>query len=77
LQKDKSALGLINYLKRVARFSGCRKIVFITSANTQLFNMLSTLKAGEDSFPIGFLNLTNEKLNIEKIEFEFCDIDTF
>lgn len=76
-QGDLSARTLISQMKRIAFFLGCGKIIFITSKNSALYNLLLPLQKPVDALPVGFLNLSDDPVNLMKLTFEYCDIDIF
>jgi len=74
---DDGASRFIRRIKRIAIVTGCREILFITHENSQAYQILSRHLPSIDSFPIGFLALTDDNINFEEIVFDYYDIDIF
>jgi len=68
---------LLNKLKRIAMFTGCTEILAITNKDSPVYQLMSTQAKPQDSFQIGFFNLSDTPLAFEKIAFDYCDIDIF
>jgi hypothetical protein len=68
---------IANSLTKVATKLGCRSIILMTSHNSRIFKKLSKTVTPRDTFPIGFYNLTDRKIDFELATFDYCDIDIF
>jgi hypothetical protein len=71
------AAGFINGIRQLAVTLGCNEIVFMTTRNSSLFNLLTGAITPEKGLPICIRNLTEDHYPIEKLTFEYGDIDIF
>lgn len=67
----------LNGLKQLASRLGCNEILFITSKNSSLYDVLCKTLTPRDAFPIGFYSLQDRSFSFEKVSFNYCDIDIF
>ncbi len=74
---QENASQFLSRLRTLAAKAGCSEIMFMTSINSSLYQILKDSCSPSYTFPIGFLPLSNDKIHIDKICFEYCDVDTF
>jgi GNAT acetyltransferase-like protein len=72
-----NVVSFLSGLKKLAFRLGCNDVIFITSKNSPLYQVLNKNLRSEDAFPIGFYPLQDRVFDFENISFEYCDIDIF
>jgi hypothetical protein len=67
----------IPFIKQIAFFLGCNKIVFNVSPDTYWDNILKDKYDCKEGLPIGYLDLEKSNIDISKFKFVGSDFDTF
>jgi len=70
-----SAEDFLRRLKKLATKLGCRDVIFMTSKNSSLYQILINAVTPKDAFSIGFLPLQAGSFSFENVLFEYCDVD--
>ena len=77
LRKDIELKSCCRSIIQFAKRRGVPEVQFMTSAGTLLDRELSSLSKGMDAFPVGHFHFNTNGLDLSKMRYGMCDLDTF
>lgn len=75
--KNLSAPAFIRNVKSLASALGCRNVYFITHPSSPLNTFLKPAIQPAEAFKVGFYKLGTRDIDLSKLRFEYCDVDSF
>jgi len=64
-------------IKRMGALLGCRRVLFMTSKGSSLYDFLVQYLKPANGFPVAIYPLQDGEMHLDDLKFEYCDLDIF